>query len=69
VIVGACQHVGEPGLQVDTIEPRRRDQRIHHRGPLAATVGAGEQLRFAAERDGTQLAFGAIARQANPPVL
>ena len=51
VIVDAGEHVGKPGLRIDVVEPRGLDQRVHHRGPLAAAIGAGEQPGLASERD------------------
>jgi hypothetical protein len=51
VIVDAGEHVGEPSLRVDVVEPRGLDQRVHHGGALAAAIGAGEQPRLAAERN------------------
>ena len=47
VIVDACEHVGEPSLGIDVVEPRSLDQRVHHGGALAAAIGAGEQPRLA----------------------
>jgi hypothetical protein len=43
VIIDAREHVGEPGLRVDFVEPRYLDQRVYHSGALAAAVGSGEQ--------------------------
>ena len=39
----AVEDVGEPGLRVDVIQLGGADQGVHHRRPLAASVGAGEQ--------------------------
>ena len=44
VIVDAREHIGEPGLRIDSVQPRGLDQRIHDRSPLAAPVRAREQL-------------------------
>jgi hypothetical protein len=38
VIVGAREHVGEPSLRVDVVEPRGLDQRVHHGGTLTAAI-------------------------------
>ena len=51
VIVDAGQHVGQPFLGIDVIQFGGLDQGVHHGRPLSATVGAGEQPRFAAERN------------------
>ena len=37
------QHVGEPGLGIDVVEPGRLNQRQHDRGALAPAIGAGKQ--------------------------
>ena len=42
MIGDATQYVGKPGLWIDTVEFCRGDQGVDRRGPLAATVGAGE---------------------------
>ena len=47
----AGEDVGEPGLGVDVVELRGADQRVHHRRPLAAAIGAGEEPGLASERD------------------
>src|SRR5713226_7768960 len=43
VIVDPAEHIGEPGLRVDIVHLGRDDQAVHGRGPLAATIGSGEQ--------------------------
>ncbi len=43
MVVDARQHVGEPGLGIDVVEPGRLNQRQHNCGTLAAAIGAGEQ--------------------------
>ena len=43
MIVDAGEHVGEPGLRIDVVEPGGLDQRVHDGRALAAAVGAGEQ--------------------------
>ena len=39
----AVEDVRQPCLRVDIVELRSADERVHHRGPHAAAVGAGEQ--------------------------
>jgi hypothetical protein len=51
VIVDPSEHVCEPRLRIDVVEPCGLDQRVHHRSTLAAAIGAGEQPRLAAERN------------------
>ena len=63
VIVGAGEHVSEPSLRIDIVEPRGLDQRIRHGGAPAAAIGAGEQPGLAAERDATSsCCFGECQR-------
>ena len=69
VIVDTGEHIGEPGLRIDVIEPGGLDQRIHHGRPLAAAIGAGEQPRLAPERNAAQLALGRIVGEANPAII
>src|SRR6476660_2376487 len=38
VVVDASEHVSEPGLGIDIVEPCRLDQRVHQRGPLSAAI-------------------------------
>ena len=38
-------------MRIDVVEPRGLDQRVHHRGALAAAIGPGEQPRLAAEHN------------------
>ena len=42
VIGDAGEHIGEPGLRIDLIEPCRLNERQHEGGALAAAIGAGE---------------------------
>ena len=51
MIGDAGEHVGEPGLRIDVVEPCGLDQGVHDGGTLAAAIGAGEQPRLAAERN------------------
>ena len=50
----AGEDVGEPGLGVDVVELRGADESVHHRRPLAAAIGAGEEPGLASERDAAQ---------------
>src|SRR5438094_7162101 len=43
VVVDASEHIGNPSLRIDVVEPRGLDQRVHHCCTLAAAIGAGEQ--------------------------
>src|SRR6185312_17239279 len=43
MIVDTGEHVGEPCLRIDFVEPRRRNQRRHECGAIGAAFGAGEQ--------------------------
>jgi len=69
VIVDAGEHVGEPGLRIDVVEPRSLDQRVHHGGALAAAIGAGEQPGLASERDAAQRTLGRIVGETDPSVI
>lgn len=40
----AAQHIGEPGLRVETVELGGADQGIDRRHPFSAAIGAGEHL-------------------------
>ena len=39
----AREDVGEPSLRIDIVHFCRRDQAVHHCGPLSTAVGTGEQ--------------------------
>ena len=39
----AGENVGELGLRVDVVELGGADERVHHRRPRAASIGAGEE--------------------------
>jgi hypothetical protein len=69
VIGNSGQHVGKPGLGVDVVELGRLNQREHERSAFAATIGAGEQPRLAAEGNPAQLALGGIVAQADAAIL
>jgi hypothetical protein len=42
----ASQDIGEPGLRINIVHFGGNDEAVHHRGPLAATIGAAEQPRL-----------------------
>jgi hypothetical protein len=52
------QHMAQPGLGVNTAQLDRADQRVDDGGTLAATVGTGEQVVAAANRDPAQRSLG-----------
>jgi hypothetical protein len=55
-------------MRVDVIELCRDDEGVHERGPVAATLGAGEEPRLPPERDATQSSFGRIVAEADASV-
>ncbi len=60
MIVDPGQHVGEPRLRIEVVEPGGLNEREHDRGALAAAIGAGEQPRLSAKGNPAQLALGRI---------
>ena len=58
------EDVGKPGVQIDVVELRGRDECVDTSRPAGTFVGAGEGPVAAADRDGTQLAFGGIVGHA-----
>ena len=65
----AGQHVGEPGLRIDTVELGCGDQRVDRSGAPAAVVGAGEGPILSPESNGPQLAFRRVVRHAKAPII
>ena len=65
----AGEHVGEPGLRVDIVEPSGLDQRVQDGGSVTTAVGAAEQPGFAAKRHTAQGTLGCIVRQTEPAVI
>jgi hypothetical protein len=63
------EDVSEPGLRIDLVELRGRDERIESSRPAATFVRAGEGPVAAPERDGTQLAFSGVIGHAQAPVI
>src|SRR5262249_55372643 len=68
VLVDAGEHVGEPSLRIDVVEPRGLDQGVHHGGTFTAAVGASEQPRLAPERNTAQRPLGGIVGEADAAV-
>ena len=65
----AGEDVGEPGLRVDVVEFGGADERVHHRRPLAATIGAGEEPGLASEADAAQRPLRGVIGQADAAVV
>jgi|GraSoi2013_115cm_1033766.scaffolds.fasta_scaffold37061_1 hypothetical protein len=42
----ASEHISEPGLRIDVVELRRRDEGRHDGGAVGTTFGASEEPRF-----------------------
>jgi hypothetical protein len=64
----AGEHVGEPSLGVDVVELGGGDRAVDDGGALTSTIGAGEQLRLAAERDATRRPLSGVVGEADPAV-
>jgi hypothetical protein len=62
------EHFGEPGARIHIVQRRGGDERVHHRGPLAAAVTACEQPCLSAEGHAAERAFGRVARQTNAAI-
>jgi hypothetical protein len=69
VVSNAGQDVSEPGARVNAVQLGGDDERLHGRGPVAATIAAAEQPRLPAEGNATQGALGRIIREADPAVI
>ena len=52
--------VGKPGLRIDVVELRGRDECVDSSRPAATFVRAGECPVATPDCDGTQLAFGGV---------
>ena len=62
----AGEDVGEPGLRVDVVELGGADERVHHSGPRAATIGAGKQPRFPRHSGLSARSEALLVRQMRP---
>src|SRR5262249_19703032 len=51
------EHVGEPGLRIDVVEPGGHDQGRDGGGTLGTTIGTGEQPGLSAQGKAPQRAF------------
>lgn len=69
IIQHACQDIGEPGLRIDVVEFGSGNERVEGSCPPAAVVRTGEGLVAASDRNGTQLALGAVVRHAQPALV
>jgi hypothetical protein len=69
VVRNAGKNIGEPCLRIDIVELCGLDQRVDDGGALAATIGAAEQPRFAAERDAAESALGGVVGEADAVVV
>src|SRR6184192_3415164 len=69
MIGNARQYVGEVVLRVETVEFGAFDQGVHRRGAPAASMGAGEEVILAADRDAAQRALGRVVVEREPAVV
>lgn len=65
----AREHVGEPCLGIDVVEPGGGDEAEHERGALSSAIGAGEEPGLSAQGDAAQGALRAVVRQTDAAVL
>ena len=65
----AIKDVGEPGLGVEVVELRGVDEGVHHRRPVAAVIGAGEQLGFTSECNTAKRTLARVVCQADVAVI
>jgi len=56
----AGQHVSEVRFGIETVEFGATDQAVDRGGALTAGIGAGEQVVFPAQSDGTQGSLGGV---------
>ena len=68
-LVRAVEHIGEPGLRIDIVQPRGLDQRVEDGGALTAAIGSAEQPGLATERHAAQRPFCRVVGQADAPVI
>ena len=60
VIGDAVEHIGQPGLRVDTVKLGGFDQGVGYGGGFAAAFGSDEQVVFAAQSHGFDGSFGGV---------
>src|SRR5271155_2033793 len=60
MIGDAGQHISEIRFGIETVELGGADQAVDRGGTLTAGIGAGEQVVFPAQSDGSQGAFGGV---------
>ncbi len=65
----AVKDICQPGPRFDVIEFRGGDQGGDCRPSVGATVGAGEEVVLATERDRTDGAFNGVGIEVNPTIL
>ena len=68
MIGDAVDDVGEPGFWIEAIELGGLGQGVEDGGALAAVVGAGEEIILAAQRQGSDGAFGRVVGHLQPAV-
>ena len=56
----AGEHIGQPGLWVNVVEPGCHDERIHDGGPVGAAIRAGEQPCFPSKGQAAQARSAAL---------
>lgn len=65
----AGEDIGQPGLGIDVVELGGLDQRVDHRGSLAAAIRAAEQPGLPAKWHAAQRTFGGIVGEADSAVV
>ena len=69
MIVDPAQHIGEPGLRIDIVQPGGRDESVEGGGALAAAIGAGEGPIPAPEGNPSERALGGVVAEADAAVF
>jgi hypothetical protein len=67
MILQAREHVGEPGLRVDVVEPGGLDQGVDRSSAMTARIGTREGPVPATQRERADLPLGCIVRHAQAP--
>ena len=68
MIGDAGQDVGEIGLRIDAVQLGRLDDGVENSGPLAAGIGAGEEIILPSEGQRSDRALGGIVAHLQPAV-